>query len=480
MKKYSLLFSFISHIFVYAEAFDGLTLFSPMENGFAKSYLINNNLDVINSWSHDYGPASMPYLLPDSTIIYPYRVANPTMIAGGVGGGIQAQTWNGEVLWDYTFSNSNYQHHHDIEPLPNGNILIIVWEAKTASEAYNMGRIEISNPLNQMWSSAILELNPTSGEIVWEWHLWDHLIQDIDSSLPNYGIISNHPELFDINCGEVGSPVGGPQQANADWMHFNSIHYNETLDQIILSSRAQNEIYIIDHSTTTEDASGHTGGNYGKGGDLLYRWGNPANYGRGTPDDNILVWQHSANWINSNYPGEGNIIIFNNNHFPGQDNHSAVIEITPPIDEDGNYLITDNNPYGPEHLTWIYTGDIQTPFQGGAFRLPNGNTIITQTHTSTIIEVNSSGQIEWTYEFVSENGPDVPTWIARCNKYAIDYFNSSTIGDLNNDNTLNILDIILLVNIILTADFNTQADLNQDGGCNILDVVILSNMILES
>ncbi len=153
----------------------------------------------------------MPYLLPDSSIIYPYRVPNPTMDAGGVGGGVQKQSWGGDLLWEYTFSDEIYQHHHDVEPLPSGNVLIIVWEKKTASEAFDMGRETLSNSLNQMWSTAILELEPESGNIVWEWHLWDHLIQNYNPDLPGYGNISEHPELFDINCGGVGNDAGGPR-----------------------------------------------------------------------------------------------------------------------------------------------------------------------------------------------------------------------------------------------------------------------------
>ena len=59
-------------------------------------------------------------------------------------------------------------------------------------------------------------------------------------------------------------------------MHCNGLDYNSALDQIALSCRGMNEVYIIDHSTTTEEAVGHTGGNAGKGGDILYRWGNPS------------------------------------------------------------------------------------------------------------------------------------------------------------------------------------------------------------
>ena len=478
-KKYLFLLSIIYTCFINAEVFEGYTLFTPLEIGLENSttYLINNDEEIINTWTHDFGPASMPYLQPDSSIVYPYRVANPTMVAGGVGGGIQKQSWDGEILWEYTFSDETYQHHHDVEPLPSGNILIIVWEKKTAQEAYDLGRESITNPLNQVWSNAILELNPETGEIEWEWHIWDHLVQDVYPDLDNYGVISDHPELFDINCGEIGIDSGGPQGANADWMHVNSINYNPHLDQIAISSRSQNEIYIIDHSTTTEEAASHSGGNSGKGGDILYRWGNPQNYDRGSSDDKILGWQHGINWIDPEYPGGGNLMIFNNNHFPGSDSSSTVIEIKPPMDENGNYIIIDELPYGPIELDWIYNGDFETPVQGGAFRLPNGNTIVCQTHTSKLIEVTLEGEIVWEFQYVAGIGS---SWIARAQKYSPEYLMNNMLGDMNEDGIFNVLDIVILANLILTNDnTNMTGDMNLDNDLNVLDIVILANIILS-
>ncbi len=461
--------------FINAQVYDGYTLFTPMSafDDNATTYLMNNDYEFLNTWTHDQGPASMPYLLTDGSIIYPYRVPFPTMSAGGVGGGIQKQSWDGEILWEYEFANEQYQHHHDVEPLPNGNILIIVWEKKTAQEAYDMGRETIDNPLNVMWSSAILELEPESGEIVWEWHIWDHTVQDVNSELSNFGIISEHPELFDINCGSVGNDAGGPQGANADWMHINAIHYNSILDQIVISSRTQNEIFILDHSTSAEEVSGHSGGNSGMGGDFLYRWGNPENYGRGDESDRILSSQHSINWIPAGYPGGGNLILFNNFH---EDNTSAVLEFSPPIDGN-NYAIIEGESFGPETWEWIYTGDITTPMQGGAFRLPNGNTLITQTHTATVIEVDSEGNELWSFTHEGESS----YWIARCEKYSPDYLGNLLLGDMNSDGSLNVLDVVILANLILDGDTSNPAgDLNQDGSQNILDIVILINLILNS
>jgi hypothetical protein len=51
-------------------------------------------------------------------------------------------------------------------------------------------------------------------------------------------------------------------------------------------------------------------------------------------------------------------------------------------------------------------------------------------------------------------------------------------GDVNTDGSVNILDIINVVNLILSNQFDTCADLNSDGSINILDIVNIVNLIL--
>ena len=135
-------------------------------------------------------------------------------------------------------------------------------------------------------------------EVVGEWSVWDHLVQDYDPAKANFGVVAEHPEL----------------------------------EQILISARNFSEIWIIDHSTTTEEAAGHSGGNGGKGGDLLYRWGNPQAYRAGTFADQQLFWQHNPHWIPEGLPGAGNILIFNNGYeYEGRyPDYSSVVEITPP------------------------------------------------------------------------------------------------------------------------------------------------------
>jgi len=481
MKKTLILFICLP-IVLLGQTFNGMTLFAPTQGGGGasfSSYLVNNEMDVIKSWSHSKGAASMPYLLQDSTLIYPYRVSNPTMSSGGVGGGISKYSWNGELLWNYEISNNTYQHHHDVEPLPNGNILVIAWERKTDTEAYAVGRQSIDNSLNEMWAEAILEVEPVGtneANIVWEWHIWDHLVQDVDPELPGFGVISEHPELQDVNYGNAGASQG-PGGPTGDWKHLNAINYNSELDQIIISSRHHDEIYIIDHSTTTEEAASHSGGNAGMGGDYLYRWGNPQAYGRGNNSNHQLASQHGVNWIPQGYPGEGNLILFNNNY---TNSTSAVFELITPLNENGTYDIDDGQPFGPDNPTWFHAGNFHTQMQGGAFRQPNGNTLVTDCDDAYMFEVTNDHEVVWSHDYGH------PYTIARAQKYPLNYlgggFPEFIIGDVNFDGIFDVLDLLYTSDMSSGYGYNPTppADYNDDGSVTAIDVILISLYIINN
>jgi len=289
--------------------------------------------------------------------------------------------------------------------------------------------------------------------------------------LPGFGIVSEHPELFDINYGNVGNYQGQP---DADWGHYNCVSYNPELDQIIITSRHFNEIYIIDHSTTSEEASDHSGGIYGKGGDFLYRWGNPFTYDSGSGSDIQLSGPHSGVWIPAGYPGEGNVLIFNNNYAI---QNSAVFEIEMPSETDGIYFLEEGEIYGPDNPEWIYTGGFFSQIQSGAFRLPNGNTVITSSNNKRIIEVDQSDTVVWQYNYSGQTNT-----ISRSLKYGTDYFDPTSnllIGDVNEDTELDVLDVIIMVNIILgNQDSHPAGDMNDDEVIDVLDVIVLVNIIL--
>ena len=129
-------------------------------------------------------------------------------------GRLNELTWDGEVLWDFKMHNAKQLQHHDAIKLPNGNVLMVVWEKKTAEEAIAVGRKK-ELVSKYILPDSVLEIKPTgktTGDVVWEWHLWDHMIQDHDSTKANFGDVAAHPELVDINFVEnpLGPGPGGP------------------------------------------------------------------------------------------------------------------------------------------------------------------------------------------------------------------------------------------------------------------------------
>ncbi len=388
-------------------AFAGYTLFSPLKE--QKTYLIDLQHRTVHSWTHDCLPASMPYLLSDGSILRPCGAGNLFFQGGGAGGRIQRIAWDGTLLWDYYYSSNQVLQHHDIEPMPNGNVLLIAWEWKTPTEAMEAGRREASR---EMWPLHIVEVKPlgaSGGEIVWEWHIWDHLVQDADPIKSNYGIIAEHPERVDIN---YGSTIRG------DWVHANHLDFHPERDEIVFSSHSFNEVYVIDHSTTTAEAASRQGGQRGKGGDLLYRWGNPRVHGAGTVEDQHFFTLHGANWIDAGSPGAGNILIFNNGDREGRDNDYSIIEeIRPPLDEHGNYSLIAGAAFGPEIPLWSYSdpGQFYSRHLAGAYRLENGNTLITNATTGHLFEINPAGTTVWRYDHPDQGA------IARAMRYGVDH-----------------------------------------------------------
>ena len=320
------------------KALKGYTLLSTINS--KSVYLLDNDGKVVHSWKPEASSSHCCYLLPNGNLLRPADLGGRERSFGGGPaplGRFQEFTWDGELVWDFTFFNDKQLPHHDVCKMPNGNVLMIVWDKKSVDECIAAGRKLVSKYL---LPDSLIEIKPTgktTGEVVWEWHLWDHLIQDQDSTKANFGVVAEHPELVDVNymsgapgppaapkdaakkdavvvakddtkkdataekkdvqgktkaeidklksIGYTGSAASQAQRINPDWTHVNAVDYNADLDQIVISSPEFNEIWILDHGTTTAEAKGHAGGRRGKGGDLLYRWGNPRAYRAGTNPD---------------------------------------------------------------------------------------------------------------------------------------------------------------------------------------------------
>jgi hypothetical protein len=381
-----------------SESYNGYTLFAPLT--FTDTYLIDNCGKLVHSWSSSYKPGNAVYLLDNGLLLRTGNTTNQAFQgAGGAGGIIEMLDKSSNVNWSYEISTNNELQHHDVEYLPNGNILAIVWEKIDESSAINQGR-DPSTIVDELWSEKIVEINPTNNTIEWQWRVWDHLVQDYDNTLPNFGEVADNPQLININY------IGG--QGGEDWLHINSVDYNPELDQILLSVHNFSEIWIIDHSTSTTEAEESKGGNANQGGDLLFRWGNPQAYDVGNESDRIFFMQHDARWIETDYPDEGKIMVFNNGLNRPEGNYSSIDIITPEM-EGYNYIMNDN-VFLPENLYWQYTDASPTSFFSqsisGSEQLPNGNVLICEGASGHFFEINAQKEIVWEYiNPVSINGP---------------------------------------------------------------------------
>jgi len=383
-------------------AFDGYTLFNPTNS--RTTYLLDMSKRTVHTWQHSQSGGYSVYLLPDGCLIRPASAPNAVIRGAAYSGLIQKTDWDVNLVWEYLYSNSSHIAHHDVEPMPNGNVMLIAWEVKSAAEAAAAGRSNAT----VMWPDHLVEVKPTgrnTGDVVWEWHAWDHLVQEKDQSKINYGVVKDHPELININLGQGGIGPGG-----GDWLHINGVSYDPVRDLVVISSHFMNEFYVIDHSTTTAEAAGHTGGRHGRGGDILSRWGSPKNSGAAGSTYFDVV--HCSWWIPQGLPGAGNVLVFNNN---ARARASVIAEIVLPLDGDGRFVKTEGAAWGPASPVWTYSNGTSffSNHLGGNQRLPNGNTFITEATRGRLLEVTPSGQIVWEYPHTRE--------IARALRYAPDY-----------------------------------------------------------
>ena len=383
----------------------GYTLLPPKHNG--RTYLIDNAGQVYNTWDSKYEPGQSAYLLPNGHLLRAAMLPSSGAIGtgGGEGGRIEEFDWDGNLVWEFDYSSTTYSIHHDIKLLPNGNIIALLVERKTQAEVLAAGFKPDLLLTDFLLPDAVVEIEPVrpkGGKIVWEWHAWDHLVQNYDRAKNNYGEPAAHPELVDPNA--------SPRKIPAFWNHMNSIDYNAALDQILLSVRGNSEVWVIDHSTTKAEAASHAGGKSGKGGDLLYRWGNPQMYYAGKSGDQMLYEQHDAQWIEAGRPGAGNMLVYNNGVNRPGGNYSSADEFATPVDASGKYSVTSGSAYAPSQLAWTYAGLKGSQWYetdiSGAYRLPNGNTLLCYGTHGVLVEVTQSGDVVWQYvNPVTNTGP---------------------------------------------------------------------------
>ncbi len=407
-------------------AFDGYTLLAPHQH--PSTYLLDMNGEQVNMWEHEFNVGSTTRLLENGNLLRASRAATGWTSGGGRGGRIEELDWNGDIVWEFEYHDSLYSLHHDILKLENGNVLTTVWDVKNQEELEANGFDLTALTDTVVWTERIVEFKPIlpdSAEIVWEWRAWDHLVQDFDATKSNYGVISEHPELIDINTGDGFS-----------WLHFNAIDYNPDFDHIIISSSMFSELWVIDHDLTTEEAAGFDG-------DLLYRWGNPEMYDLGSPEDRQLFFNHSTDWLEPELADRGTAMIFDNGRDRPDSQYSTVYEFILPFTEDYDgeifYDMELDGTFSPVEIVWSYSdpGVFYSNFISGQQRLPNGHTLIAEGMKGRIFEVTPEGDIVWEYvNPVVRSGPlawneEIPPFspgnerqqntVFRAYRYASDY-----------------------------------------------------------
>ena len=383
---------------------DGYVLFNPERQ--STVYLINNCGEIVNTWTTDElrVPGKEQYLDSSGRLylasIQP-ALQGSSFGAGGAGGVLEILDWDGNVEWQYVVADSVQRQHHDIHIMPNGNVMFIAWEKIPLEEAAEVGFDVENNPQIGFWPDKIVEVDPISNQIVWQWRTMDHMVQDIDASKENFGVISDHPELININYLDFAF-------GRQDVHHVNSVDYNEELDMVMISVRNFNELWIIDHSTTIEEATTHSGGLRNKGGDLLFRWGNPSAYNAGDTSDQKLFRPHDASWIDDvphDHPYFGQISVYNN-FINSEFSLGAVIN--PVFNNDENVFETEEKLFLPLAFTaTINHPDIEKTYSPAASNiqmLPNGNVFMCAARQGRVSELTPTGSVAWEYLIPTRNG----------------------------------------------------------------------------
>lgn len=318
------------------KTYKGFTLFTPVGGATGKGgknevYLIDMDGKPVHSWVVKEPPGPYAQLLQNGNLLYAGRtdelLTGPLKDAPLIGGGgiLQELDWNGNVVWEY----KNKFMHHDFAKLPNGNVLVVVWERLDPSNEEKVvgGLPSGFEKKYGIWGDAILEIDYKTKEVVWEWSTEDYL------KFEDYPI--------------------APLENRLEWTHINSVAflpegnpYNGR-PAIMTSLRQNDSVLIIDYETK----------------DLLWSWGK-----------DVIKHQHDPTLMKN-----GNILIFDNgvNRPFSQWPSSKIIEVNPKT----NQIVWEYQGGG------LYGQKFFSHVMGGAQELPNGNILVADSVSGRIFEV---------------------------------------------------------------------------------------------
>ena len=241
----------------------------------------------------------------------------------------------------------------------------------------------------QLFPEFFIEVQPTrpkGGKIVWEWHVWDHLIQHNDRTKANYGDVAKHPELIDVNCNGRATP--------AFWNHGNSIAYNAQLDQIMLSARGCNEIWVVDHGTTTAGSRQPRRRQARQGGRPALSLGQPGRLPARLRARPPVVPATRRPVDSRGLPRRGPYPDLQQRPGPRLFDHRG--DRAAHGRPAATTCCRPSGAYGPAQPVWHYQAENPEDFYSseisGAHRLPNGNTLICAGVKGTFFEVTPAGR----------------------------------------------------------------------------------------
>lgn len=397
---------------------DGYTFFGVR----GISYLIDMEGRVVHTWP----VGTNPHLLDNGNVL-DASADDPSGF-----GGFKEVSWSGSTVWSYTESRSAYVPHHDFVRIFNPKLnayttLYIANKTISYSECIAAGcATNVNAPYTNAQMDTIVEVDMSSN-IVWEWGFYDHLAQNLYPAKSNYvASLSSAPGRLNVNL--PGRPV------QRDWLHCNSMDYNQSLDQIVINS-VGGEFYVIDHGKTfvSNNPAASIALASSTNGDFIYRFGDPARYNQGSFPSLLTNWTesfsghkqiggaHHVSWIPTNFPGAGNLLIFNNSqNLFEHTQQSYVLEINPFLNASSNNIGTYVNPPDAGYFTWepnrrtdkaarLFSSQIAWFYNSKAVhgmfshigssaqRLANSNTLVCADTEGHIIEVTPAGEPVWEY-----------------------------------------------------------------------------------
>ena len=293
---------------------------------------------LVHTWPSQHKPGMSAYLLESGNLLRSFVSREDPGALSGTGGGVQELSIEGELVWEYRLDSEELLAHHDIEPLANGNVLMIAWEELTREQALAAGR-DPERTREPFRPDRIVEVRPTgprSGEIVWSWRVLDHL-DEIPIDFP-------------------------PQRIAGELNHINGIDHDPLSDWIAVAACFQDEVWIIERPS----------------GELIQRFGNPRAHG--AEGEQELFFPHAPRFV-PQAGGPPNLLVFSNLSRPT----SRVIELElAPVGG------------GAPRPVWSYSAPgFDSDYMASAERLPGGSTLICSSMQLRVFEVDEAGELVW-------------------------------------------------------------------------------------